>query len=346
MPRTRSLAWSELKLGIVGVAAISLATILVLAIGGEGGFFTERYPLKTRFDDVQGLKPGAVVRLNGKEIGTVTAVDFAGAAVEVSMEVITSVRPLITTDSEATVGSLSLLGEPIIDLRSVGTGTPLDDWAYIPGTGVGGPFGDLTNTASQSLEQAAQLLADMREGRGTLGKLVTDDALYAELRQFIASAAEVTEAVNAGQGTLGGLLKDPAAHASLKAALENLQTMTSRINDGQGALGRFLNDEAMGDSLSGTLSGLQQMTAKMNTSDGTIGKLVNESELHDRLTSTIARVDALVEGLEAGRGTAGQLLQDRQLYESINSAVSELQALLADVRADPKKYLRVSVSIF
>ena len=40
---------------------------------------------------------------------------------------------------------------------------------------------DLTTTAADSLKEASDLIADVRAGRGTLGKLVTDDALYREL---------------------------------------------------------------------------------------------------------------------------------------------------------------------
>ena len=54
MPRTRSIAWSELKLGIVGIVAVALVSVLVVAVGGQGGFFWQRYPLKTQFDDVAG----------------------------------------------------------------------------------------------------------------------------------------------------------------------------------------------------------------------------------------------------------------------------------------------------
>ena len=37
MPRTRSLAWSELKIGIIAVAALGLAVMFILAVGGQGG---------------------------------------------------------------------------------------------------------------------------------------------------------------------------------------------------------------------------------------------------------------------------------------------------------------------
>jgi phospholipid/cholesterol/gamma-HCH transport system substrate-binding protein len=346
MPRTRSLAWSELKLGIVGVAALTLLTMIIVAVGGEGGFFTERYPLKARFTDVLGLKPGAVVRLAGKEVGTVTSVEFAGASVEVSMALRTDVRPLVTEEATAALGSLSLLGEPIVDLRATGRGTPLPDWAYVRSVGAGGPFGELTETASAGMREASRLIADVRAGRGTLGKLATDDALYNELNALITSANQVTRSINRGDGTLPKLIHDPAAYNSLRASLDNLQTMTTRINTGQSALGRFLNDEAMGKSLSTTMTNLEAVTGRMTTGEGTMAKLLNEREFYDRINQLTGRIDGLVAGLESGQGTAGMLLKDRQLHESINGAVTELRSLLADIRRDPKKYLRVTVSIF
>ena len=54
MPRTRSLAWSELKIGIIAVAALVLAVMLIVAVGGAGGFSWQRYELKTKFPDVRG----------------------------------------------------------------------------------------------------------------------------------------------------------------------------------------------------------------------------------------------------------------------------------------------------
>ena len=113
MPRTRSLAFSELKIGIIAVAAVILASVLIIAVGGQAGFPWQQYPLRTKFSNVQGMKSGAVVRLAGKDIGKVTSVELSGALVEVSMTLNQSVRPLITANSRASIGSLSLLGEQI-----------------------------------------------------------------------------------------------------------------------------------------------------------------------------------------------------------------------------------------
>ena len=345
MPRTRSLAWSELKLGIIGVVTLVLVVAVVIAVGGEG-IWVERYPVKTQFADAMGLKPGAVVRLSGKEVGSVEAVEFAGSRIEVIMELLTEVRPLVTTESVATVGSLSLLGEPIVDVTASSVGSPLPDWGYIRSGGAGGPFAQLQDTAARILPDVQAIVTDIRAGRGTLGRFLTDEALYREMETLVASAGRVTDAMNKGRGTIGGLLQDPAAYNALKTSLENLQSTTARINRGEGALGRFLHDQALSDSLAGTMTNLDRVTGRLDRGEGTAGRLMTDTQLYDRLNSMAARVDQLMARLGEGQGTAGQLLHDRQLYENMNRAVAELQSLLADIRKDPKRYLRVSVSIF
>jgi phospholipid/cholesterol/gamma-HCH transport system substrate-binding protein len=345
MPRTRSIAWSELKLGIVGVVALMLVILIVLALGGETGFWWQRYPLKTRFHDAGGLKEGAVVSLSGKEVGKVTSVEFAGADLDVAFEVNKDVRPLITTESLAMIGSLSLLGESMIEIQASTRGTPLKDWEYVK-AGAGTSIGDLQNKVSTSLDSVDGLIADLRAGRGTMGKLLTDDAVYSELQEFVSAAATLSRNLNQGKGTLGALAKDPAAYQALKTSLQNVQTITERINSGQGSLGRFLNDEALAKSLTSASSNFDEITSNLKRGQGTAGKLLTDRELYDRLNSMAKRVDDVVANLNAGQGTAGQLLRDKELYENMNRAVSELRALLADIRKDPKKYLRVSVSIF
>ena len=58
------------------------------------------------------------------------------------------------------------------------------------------------------------------------------------------------------------------------------------------------------------------------------------------------RLDKVMAGLQQGEGTAGRLLTDRQLYENMNTAIEELRLLVRDIRADPRKFLNVRVSIF
>ena len=68
MPRTRSLAWSELKIGVLTIVAVTIAMLTVFLLTGQRGFFWQRYSLKTRFGNVAGLKAGSPVRVAGVEV--------------------------------------------------------------------------------------------------------------------------------------------------------------------------------------------------------------------------------------------------------------------------------------
>jgi phospholipid/cholesterol/gamma-HCH transport system substrate-binding protein len=346
MPRTRSLAWSELKIGIVAVVALVLAAMIIVAVGGAAGFSWQRYELRTKFPDVKGLKSGAVVRVAGVEVGKVTDVRFTGADVEVLLEVRDDMQQRITTESRASIGSLSLLGEPVIDISPSTQGTPLQDGDTVPAGRAPGQLADVAESATQSLEQATLLLRDIRSGKGTVGRLFSDDELYREITGFVAAAEGVAAGLRQGQGTLGRLLRDPSAYQRLNSSLEHLQEMTRRINAGEGSLGRLLKDDALAKSLSSASSNVDQITAGLRNGEGTAGKLLTDKELYDRFNALAGRVDTLASGLQDGNGTAGQLLHDKQLYENMNAAAGELRALIGDIRKDPKKYLNVRVSIF
>src|SRR6476660_9945987 len=102
MPRTRSLAWSELKIGGLTIVAVVIAAVLIFALTGSRGFAWQRYTLKTRFSNVAGLAKGSPVRVAGVEVGSVKDVAFAGAQVDVTFEMNDDLRSRITDKSVAT----------------------------------------------------------------------------------------------------------------------------------------------------------------------------------------------------------------------------------------------------
>jgi len=346
MPRTRSLAWSELKIGIITIIAIVMAATLIFLLSGESGFFWERYSVKAVFDNIAGLKAGAPVRLAGVEVGSVTDVTFAGERVEVTMELKEENRARITSDSRAAIGSVGLLGEAAVDITPSTRGTPIPDWGYIPSGAAAGSIADATAKVTESVEEATALLRDLRAGRGTVGQLFTNDSVYRELERFLTSAEQVTAQISRGRGTLGRLNTDPALYNELQGSARNLNAVITRIRNGEGSLGKLLNDPAMANSLTATTQNLEGITGRLNRGEGTAGKLVTDTQLYDRLNSVVNRIDTLTNRLNAGEGTAGQLLQDKQLYENMTQAVAEMRELFAQIRQDPKKYLNVKVSIF
>ncbi|MPZ19678.1 MAG: MCE family protein [Luteitalea sp.] len=346
MPRTRSLAWSELKIGFLALAAIVLAVFLVFLVGGQGGLFAREYHLKSRYTNVMGLKEGGLVRLGGVEVGQIERIEFAGAEIEVTMTLQQAMQDKVTTGSRAAIGSLSLLGEGVVDITASTSGEPLSEWSYIPTARQAPPLGDVAAGASEGLEELTTILRGVRQGEGTMGKLFTDEAVYRELSGLLETADRVVASVNRGRGTLGQLVNDPAAYKALRASLEDLQAATRRINAGQGSLGRLLHDDAFARSLTATTKNLDEVTARISRGEGTAGKLVTDDALYKRLAAVSQGLERLVARLEAGEGTAGRLLHDRQLYENMDGAVRELRGLLADIRSDPRKFLNVRVSIF
>jgi phospholipid/cholesterol/gamma-HCH transport system substrate-binding protein len=346
MPRTRSLAWSELKIGMLTITAVAIALVLVFSLTGGKGWFWQRYRLKTRFPNVAGLAAGSPVRVAGLQVGSVKEIQYAGEQVDVVFEVNKNVQERITDKSIAFLGSVSLLGSSAVDITPALSGTPIPEYGYVPQGRAKGQFADIAEQASGTIDEVTGLVHDLRHGKGSAGKLITDDRLYNELQQFVATAGDMTREIQRGRGTIGKLLKDPKAAESLEASLRNIEDLTRRINAGEGSLGALLKDDAFAKSLNGATGNLKELTDRLNRGEGTAGKLLTDDALYTRLNAVTTQFDQLVEKLNAGEGTAGQLLKDKQLYENMNGAVGDLRALITEIKKDPKKYLNVKVSIF
>jgi phospholipid/cholesterol/gamma-HCH transport system substrate-binding protein len=346
MPRTRSLAWSELKIGVLTIAAIAIASALIFSLTGSRGFFWQRYSLKARFPNVAGLAPGSPVRVAGVEVGSVTGIAFAEDQVDVTFQVREDYRPLITTNSVARLGSVSLLGESAVDLTPASGGEPIAEWGYVPAGRPAAALADVTDQANQGIQELTSLIHDVRQGKGTVGRLVTDESLYTELNRFVATAGALTDGLRQGRGSVGKLLNDPATANALEASLKNIEALTRQINSGEGSLGKLLKDESFSRTLTSATTNLDKLVAAMNNGEGTLGKLATDPVLFDRLNAVTERLDLLVTKLNDGEGTAGQLLKDKQLYENMNRVTLDLSALIAEITKNPRKYLNVKVSIF
>jgi phospholipid/cholesterol/gamma-HCH transport system substrate-binding protein len=346
MPRTRSLAWSELKVGVLTITALVITAVTVFFLTGDRGFPWQRYSLKTRFASIPGLKAGSPVRVAGLDVGTVTDTVLTGEQVEVTFEVSQEVRERITTNSVATLGSVSLLGESAVDITASASGTPIPEWGYVPPGKTAAQFSDITNEVNDGVQNLSALISDIRGGRGTVGKLMTDEQLYTELNRFAVSARTLTDTLRSDRGTLGRLMNDRRAAESLENSLANIQTLTGRINAGEGSIGKLLNDDAFSRSLTSATASFDAVAASIRKGEGTMGKLVTDPALFEKLNSMSGRLDELMLRLNEGQGTAGRLLKDDALYENMNRVTTEISSLIEAIKKDPRKYLTVRVSIF
>ena len=91
---------------------------------------------------------------------------------------------------------------------------------------------------------------------------------------------------------------------------------------------------------------LKRLLTDLNEGKGTMGKLLKDDQIAKDLSLTLNKVNTTIDNINDGKGTIGQLMVNPQLYESLNGFSTELKEFMKDVRANPKKYLRVKLAIF
>jgi phospholipid/cholesterol/gamma-HCH transport system substrate-binding protein len=87
---------------------------------------------------------------------------------------------------------------------------------------------------------------ELREGEGTLGKLIYDVEIYDNLKETSASLREIGDRLVNGEGTLARLLsEDDQMYQDLRDALAALKTVSQRLANGEGTLGKLTTDDAL-----------------------------------------------------------------------------------------------------
>lgn len=357
MPSQKQLRWSELRVGItVIVASVTLAVVLFL-MSGTTGLFTPRIVLHSYFDNAEGLRPGAPVRLSGVDIGNVTQIRIAPGRpltpVEVTMKVSTKYGYDLRTDSVSSLDTAGVLGETYIDINSTqATGLPAKSGDVLP-TEVHPDFNQVVRASQGTLEnmnalikRADSILAFAQSGKGSLGKVIYDPTLYNRLSDTVADFQKIVQEVGSGQGSLGALISRNDAYEKLVKTLDKMNAVIDDLQAGKGTAGKFLKDESMYNNANATIANLKEMTDDINAGKGTLGKLTKDQELANKLDTTITKLSQLTTEIEAGQGTVGKLMKDESLYNNVNSMVVDTRELLKAFRENPKKYLTVKMHIF
>jgi phospholipid/cholesterol/gamma-HCH transport system substrate-binding protein len=346
MPRTRSLKWSELKIGVMAVAALVISTGLILTLSGQGGFWWQRYTIRAKFTNAGGVLEGSPVRVAGLPVGSVTRVQFIGTEIHMDLELRKDNMVRVRDTSLATIGSVSLLGEGAVDITASTAGTPIPPYGYVPSGGAATQMSDVTTRAGKGIDELTALITDLRSGKGTVGKLMTDEQLYSELQLLTASARQVTDSLSKGKGTLGELLNNPESARQLETSMRNLTAITDKINKGEGSLGQLMNDPTLAKNVTDMTANMNRLTANMNQGRGTMGKLMTDDALYQRFNAATTNLETLLVNMNKGQGTMGKLMNDQALYENVNKTVTNLNTLIDDIRKDPKKFLNMKMSIF
>jgi phospholipid/cholesterol/gamma-HCH transport system substrate-binding protein len=359
LPSQKQLRWSQLKVGITVIVASVTLGILLFLMSGTAGVFTPRITIKSYFDNAQGLRVGAPVRLSGVDIGNVTQIivvrdkDKQQTPVEVIMKVSTKYDFNLRRDSVTSLETAGVLGETYVDIDSTqAVGGPVQDGDTLP-TQIHPDFNQVVR-ASQStlqnmdalLKRADRILAFAESGKGSIGKLIYDPTLYNRFSATIAEFQKIVEQIGNGQGSLGALISRNDAYDKFIATLDKMNAVIDDMQQGKGTAGKFLKDPSLYNNANDTIANLRKMTDDINAGKGTLGKLTKDEELAKKIDTTVTKLSELTTQLQAGQGTAGKLFKDETLYNNSNEMLVETRNLVKAIRENPKKYLSIKLHIF
>lgn len=367
MPRQKT-TMSELRVGILVVATITILIVFILGVSGGIPFFQNNATYTTRFAAADGLKNGDEVRLAGKLVGKVDSVEFGAVPtskdekpIVVTMVVdAKEIEGRIRRDSQAVLAQQGFLGDRVIDITPGTKGAePIPDGGEIPSadqSGLAQVFAGASDILTQFNtvgKQLQELMDNINQGKGTIGKLLHDDAFYVNLNRAVLEFQDIGVRVGKGNGTIARLLNDPKLYDDLRGATNDVQGIVADVRAGKGTLGKLITDEQFYKQATEVLAKFNSTTEKLDkiagdieAGRGSLGKFIKDEKLHDDVQASVASFRNISDRLDKGEGTAGKFLRDDKLYNNLNQTTAEMVKLLYDFRQNPKKYLSIKVSLF
>lgn len=340
------------------VASLVLGLLLFL-MSGTGGYFTKRITLSSYFDNAEGLRVGAPVRLSGVDIGNVSKIlivrdkDKQLTPVKIVMKVSTKYSFNLRRDTRTVLETAGVLGETFMDMdSSQAIGPPAQDGDTLP-TLIHPDFNEVVRSSQSTLQnmdallkRADRILAFAESGKGSLGKLIYDPTLYDRFSQTVAELKTVVDEIAKGQGSLGQLINSNDAYNKFVATLDKMNGVVDDLQQGKGTAGKFLKDPSLYNNANDTVANLKKVSEDLNAGKGTAGRLLKDEELGKKIDTTMTKLAALTSELEAGQGTVGKLFKDDTLYNNANQMLEESRNLVKAIRENPKKYLSIKLHIF
>jgi phospholipid/cholesterol/gamma-HCH transport system substrate-binding protein len=312
----------ETRLGIFFALALVVA-VIILEMIGAADFFKTGYEVNALFRNAQELKKGDLVKLAGVEIGRVETIDLTNNLAQVTMKI--KGRYKIRTDAKAAIKFTGLMGQNFVSIEGGSANAPLIESGAPPPTlesieqpdlsaimskleGVAsgvqeltksfspekfssllGPLNDFmkqnTNNLSTILYNTRLVSDQIAQGKGTVGKLINDDALYN-------SALATVTSLQLAAGDAKTLITDA------QGAIGQVRTLIDQVNAGQGTLGMLAKDPALYKEATATMTQAREILEKINHGQGSVGKLINDESFLKNAKLSLQKLDKATEGLE------------------------------------------------
>jgi phospholipid/cholesterol/gamma-HCH transport system substrate-binding protein len=312
----------QIRVGAVLIVGMLILAFGVFQVGRLFDVFASRYTLVTLVESSGGLIPGSPVTLAGQRVGQIQSIEFLpveartdSANIVVHFSVNENVQPQIRRDSRGALQTQGLLGDRFLNISPGSPGyTPLQPGDTLKSIGAL-DYEAVLRTAATTLDHVQDVVVDLRvltdrlaAGEGTLGALLTDEALYQRMTVATAEMAALLRTVNQSDGTLSRAIRDPELYNRMTSTLARLDSLGAAVLDGEGSLGKLVRDDALYDGMVGVVG---------------------------RADTTLAGVEGFLGSVAGGDGTMARLLEDPQLYDELLKTIVDLQALIQEIREDP-----------
>ena len=88
--------------------------------------------------------------------------------------------------------------------------------------------GDAFNSVRQAADSATEITGRVKAGEGTLGKLITDDELYADTAATMKDLREFSASLRTGESTLSRLINDESLYIEVEGTFKDVR---GAVND-------------------------------------------------------------------------------------------------------------------
>jgi phospholipid/cholesterol/gamma-HCH transport system substrate-binding protein len=327
--------------------AVGLAVLaaLALVIGGalwlsETDVNQKKISYFARFRTVGGLGVGGPVTLRGVRVGRVEAIRLVeNEWVETEFSIDRAVE--LPRKPAVISASASLFGEwtaNIIPYEPLPTDPNLKN-ALIESDHAGGEAwpGATLPDIGQLTAQASRIAGDVGDITQRIGQAFDSTALK-NLQQSVKDLATIS----------GRLVKFANAQAGrMERVGENVETTSDAFSGVaqtfRGAVARL--DTATSDNqLADILNNSRSSSSDIRAAAADLRSVMAAARANEAsLVRVLQSADSLMSRIQAGNGSLGLLATDSTLYRETTRTVIQFRELLADIKAHPKKYLKISV---
>jgi len=283
--------------GLFVLIGIIFLIIGILLIGNLNETFKSKIEVVTVFDDVSGLQKGNNIWLSGVKIGIIKDLEFfADRKVKVIMNIDDKAVHYVHKDAYVKLGTDGLIGNKILIIYGGSPLSPPIDEGDTLDVEKTFTSEDMINTLQENNKNLLAITNDFKlissklaSGEGTIGKLLNEDAIYAQLdaaslslqkatagaEQLISTLSIYSEGLNK-KGTLANeITTDTIVFNSLKTTVLQLQQMADTAgifinnlkaagSNQQTAIGVLLYDEESGARLKQIIINLESGSKKLD----------------------------------------------------------------------------------